>query len=272
VDGTVEGLAPGDSVVGLLRNVSWKWPNSGIWKSEIPAFSFSSTIPSFVNRPGNGDAGRQELFPRQENIYSLGLPSVPAYVVRRLLGEPTEFRARAEMAVIHREVLAETAPKIGNRFGQGAERFTIVSLARSRDSGSLVMVRTRPLLRRRDLYRFPAAIFGEMLFSKLVTRADGQIRATTYGNPRETQVGPFAGVFVARIAYGISSPREYFPDRPKGQQAVVIDPSWWDGFTVIWTQRRPIARLETELVEPHFVTRVETPSRYPELRNSRPRP
>ena len=254
-EGSIAGFAPGDSVTGQLLNFGWKWPNNGIWRS-----GHAKVLTAFTSRRRIAtEEEKARLFlPKEEVLYSLGLPRVPSYVARRLLAEPAEFSARAEMAIMREELLAEVPAQAGNRFGRGSERFAIATVDRNSDFANLAMVQTLPLLRLMDFQQFPTITTRSFLFSNLVHRADGAERQAVQGEQRTRQLGPFAGVLVSRFTSTVYAPREIISRKPI--QSRVIDPKWTDGFTLEWIERHPIARVETDLVEPHFVTHVETPS------------
>lgn len=267
VESSIAGLAPGDSVYGRLLNFSWKWPNNGSWQS-----GRSELLTAFVSRrriPTDEEKNRRFL-PKEEMLYSLGLPRVPPYVAQRLLAEPAEFRARVEMAVMHETVLAEVPAQVGARFGRGSERFTITAVDRWTDFANVAMIQTLTPLQTRDFQQFPTITSRSFLFSNLVHRGDAAEREAVQGEMRTRQLGPFAGVLVSRLTSTVYAPRESISDKPIRFR--VIDPTWINGFILGWTEKRPIARVETDLVEPHFVTRVETPSFSPLTRTPRTKP
>lgn len=287
VEGTFN-VARGDRVYGRLLDFGWKWSNGGSWSSRR-ADSFEARGRFFASRaPLNSKLNDGELFARQDTVYSLGLPSVPGFVSRKLLAEPAEFHAKVALAVIHPEVLAEVAPQPGNSFGHGAERFRIVSLERrkgfggnvavtgfeaSTELGELVMIETIPLLRSylQEIRRFPEVISDSFVFSNLVGKGDTQGRVKRSGNLSSERLGPFAGVLVFRYAGVVGPPRGYYPERPLAQRSVVLEPHWIDGLMLYWTRSRPVAREEMEIVEPHFVTQIERPSQLPGGRTIQPK-
>jgi hypothetical protein len=286
VEGTFN-VARGDRVYGRLLNFGWQWPNGGAWSRSPDSFSGQQFFASGAAL--NSEPNNHELFPPRDAIYSFGVRPVPAYVSRKLLAEPAEFRAKLELAVIHPEVLAEVAPLPGSRFGRGSERFRIVSLEHRRgldkrmsligsegptELASLVMIETLSLPRSylEEVRRFPAVTSEAFIFSNLVSQGETRSRTNRSGNLSSRQLGPFAGVLVSRYDGVIGPPRGYFPDRPLAERSPVLEPRWIDGLTLYWTQSRPIARMEMEIVEPHFVTREERPSQSPAARIIRPKP
>jgi hypothetical protein len=139
---------------------------------------------------------------------------------------------------------------------------------------SLVMIETLSLPRSylEEVRRFPAVTSEAFIFSNIVSQGETRSRTNRSGNLSSRQLGPFAGVLVSRYDGVIGPPRGYFPDRPLAERSPVLEPRWIDGLTLYWTQSRPIARMEMEIVEPHFVTREERPSQSPAARIIRPKP
>ncbi|HVZ64632.1 MAG TPA: hypothetical protein VG838_18320 [Opitutaceae bacterium] len=270
VAGSIGGLEPGEAIYGQLLNYEWKWGNA-IERRSAPKQGV--LVAFFSGRPETnvpGPARSPDLFPRRDTLYSLGMPPVPSYVVSRLLREPAEFRATAEMAVIHPEILAEVAPRAGVRFGRGAERYAIVAVMPAETDLNLVMVHTLPISDTIDLQRFPFVSYRSFVF---FNRSDREIiktlgRTSTIGKTSNDDFGSFAGVQVTRITYRAYSPKEYFPDRPRNERYGPVDPLWFNDVALIWTENRAVARFETEIVEPHFVTREETPARTPSGRKN----
>lgn len=264
--GTISGLAPEDYVSGRVLRAEWRWSKGAYLTPRQMNLSFFNSErelnPDFV--PGRS----MDLFPRRDQLRSLGLPSVPPYLARRLLAEPSQFKARLEMTVVHREILAEVPPRAGISFGQDSEWNRIISADRSPDNGYLflALARTQPLwgdlnLNSLPFYRSRALVFFNRSEREVVqtlgrTGPDGMVRTIRFAS--------IGGVLLARTIYRVRTPREYFRDKPVGQRNGPIDPHWLDEISVVWTQARGVASFETEISEPHFVVRSEVPSRYPQ--------
>jgi hypothetical protein len=166
------------------------------------------------------------------------------------------------MAVIHREILAEVPPRAGMTFGHGSDWMRIVSAERAQSDLYLTVVQTRPIWGYLNFQEFPFWTFRSLVF---FNRADREIMKTLGRiSPQNTTynftLNAIGGVSISRLVYQVHTPREYFPDKPVGQRLGPIDPQWLEGVSVVWTQSRPVARFETEIVEPHFAVRDEIPT------------
>ena len=264
--GTISGLAPEDYVSGRILRAEWRWRKGSYLTPRQMNFGFFNSgrglYPDLV--PGRS----MDLFPRRDQLRSLGLFSVPPYLASRLLAEPSQFKARLEMTVIHREVLAEVPPQAGISFGRDSEWNRIISADRSSDNGYLflALVRTQPLWGDLNLHNLPFSRSRALVFFNRLDREVMQMLGQTGPDSpvRTIRFNPIGGVFLAQTIYRVRPPREYVRDKPIGQRNGPIDPHWLDEISVIWTQDRGVASFETEIAEPHFVVHFEVPSRYPQ--------